>query len=498
MNAIYLCAMAQPWIEVSKKLELEYNIKPRYFVHWQSDGKAYVKSSLKGYHLQSLEDAWKGLGFPDDIDRYIFDEKQLKLIAYYELIALKMMDRLDPDGESFPFASRLYFFRDLLGYWFNVIESREINLVISPSIPHRVFDYALYVVCKMKNVKFIMFQLTPFGSNSLLIDDIDIMPSLPNHQSAEQMPSEAIQQKIAKVHGDYKKAVPIYMLKHEANSKKNYNSSPLQHAKKLLRSYRFLTTSPNTYWVKGGFSPSETKYSWRQFYTMQAKRNEIVNNFTKSYDKITTLALPEKFVLVALHYQPEETSCPTGGAYSDQILMIQLLNQQLPDDTTIIVKEHKSQFYPHLESASGRSLLFYRRISQISNRIRFASIDYDPFKLIDQAQAVVTISGTIGWESAVRGTPTLVFGRAWYEGMPRVFKVKTKSDLIAALQQLPQQKGKDLQAEIMRFHAVLEDKFVLAKHYKTYLGRDDVTMDESVTNLVHKLRCFLNLTNDKV
>ncbi len=498
MNAIYLCAMAQPWIEVSKKLQSEFNINPSYIVHWQSDKKAYIKSGLKDCHLQSLEDAWKGLGFPAEIDRYIFDEQQLKSISYYELIALKMMERLDPDGESFPFSTRLYFFRDLLGYWFNIVKNREINLVISPSVPHRVFDYALYVVCKIKNIKFLMFQLTPFGSNSILIDDIEAMPSLLEHQTKNSLPSEAIQQKIAKVHGDYKKAIPNYMLKHEANDKKRYTLSPIPRAKRLLRSYRLMTTRPNTYWVKTGFTPSKTQYSWHDFYAMQSKRNKSVGNFKKTYNRITTSKIPKKFVLVALHYQPEETSCPTGGVYSDQILMIQLLDQCLPKETTIIVKEHKSQFYSHLESASGRNPLFYERISEISNRVKFVSEDYDPFKLIDQAQAVVTISGTIGWESAIRGTPTIVFGRAWYEEMPRVFKVKTKADLIAALQQLSQHKNKDLQHEIMKFHAVVENNFVLAKHYKTYLNRDDVTMDESVTNLVQKLGSFLNFTNDKI
>jgi len=492
MNAIYLCAIAHPWIEVSKKLASEYNIKPCYFVHWQSDKKEYFKSSLKNCYLQSLEDAWKGLGFPSDIDRYIFDEEELKSIAYYELIALKMMERLDPDGQSFPFTTRLYFFRDLLGYWFNVIESREIDLVISPSIPHRVFDYALYVVCKMRNIKFVMFQLTPFGSNSILIDDIDAMPIVAEDKTTRPIPSESIQRKIAEVQGDYSKAIPSYMRKHEDNSKRSYTLSPLPHVKKLLRSYRLTTSSPNTYWIENGFSPNETKYSWNDFYAMQAKRNKMVSTFVQFYERITVADSPEKFILVALHYQPEETSCPTGGAYSDQILMIQLLNQYLPDDITIIVKEHKTQFYSHVESASGRSLLFYRRIAQISSRIKFVSVDYDPFKLIDQAQAVVTISGTIGWESAIRGTPTLTFGRAWYEGMPRVFKVKTKADLVDALPQLPEQKNKDLQDTIMRFHAALEDNFIHAKHYKAYLNNDDVTMEKSVTNIVNYLGRVIN------
>lgn len=494
MNAIYLCTIAQPWLEVSKKLESEFSIKPSYFVYWGDDRKEYKAASLKDCHLQTTEQAWKGVGFPSNTDRYIFDEEVLKSISSYELTALKMMDRLDPDGASFAFNTRLQFFRDLMGYWYNVVEDRSIDLVISPSIPHRVFDYALYVVCQIKNVKFIMFQMTPFGSNSILIDDIDAMPSLPKNKLEKQLPSKAVQEKIFRICGDYSKAIPDYMLRQKTNAKKVRTLLPLPHIKKLLQPYRPRVKKPYTYWVKTGFSPKDTQYSWHDFYAMQNKRNKSVNEFKKNYDTIVTSNLHKKFILVALHYQPEETSCPTGGAYSDQVLMIQLLNQYFPKEITIIVKEHKSQFYPQLESASGRNLNFYKRIAEISERVKFVSEDYDPFELIDKAQAVVTISGTIGWESAIRGTPAIVFGRAWYEQMPRVFKVKTKEDLQKVLPQLMQQKNKDLMQEILNFHAILEDSLVLAKHYKAYLDNNDVTMEESVINIIDRIECFLDLS----
>ena len=54
------------------------------------------------------------------------------------------------------------------------------------------------------------------------------------------------------------------------------------------------------------------------------------------------------------------------------------------------------------------------------------SADTDSFTLIDGAITAVTISGTIGWESIIRGTQAIIFGRAWYEGMPYVFEVKIK------------------------------------------------------------------------
>lgn len=495
MNTIYLCTIAEPWIAVSKRLESEYNIKPSYFVHWISDREAFIKSNFKDCYLQTVEDAWKGLGFPSDIERYILDEEELKLIAQYELIGLKMMDRLDPDGESFPFNIRQYFFRDLLGYWLSVVKDRNISLVISPSIPHRVFDYALYVACKLKNIKFIMFQLTPFNSNSILIDNINEMPKMLNTNLLNKSPSEKIQKKISKISGDYKDAIPNYMVQHATND------NNLVFLRKFLnlfftkfhKVYKLFTTNPDTYWVKKNYFPEETIFSWFDFFFMKIRRNNKVKSLKKIYSTMIVKELPENFILVALHYQPEETSCPTGGVYVDQILMIQLLDEQVPENIQIIIKEHKSQFYTHQEGASGRDKLFYKRISQISSRIKFVSEDYDPFELIDQAKAVVTISGTIGWESAIRGTPVFVFGRAWYENMPRVFKVKTKKDFIIAWNSVVEQKNKNLKNEIMDFHAMIEKSFVNAIHYKAYTKNIDINIEDSVDNIVNGLVDFLKL-----
>ncbi len=493
MNAIYLCAMAQPWIEVSKQLERNFNIHPSYFVIWAGDEKQYKKSNLKNSHLQTLESAWRGEGFPKNIDRHVFDEPTLQSIAQYELTALKMMDRLDPDGQSFAFETRLYFFRDLLGYWFNVVKDRDIELVISPSIPHRVFDYALYVVCQMLNIKFVMFQLTPFGSNSILIDDINTMPPLTDSSATAASLSKQIQDKINRVNQDYGNAIPDYMVRHATNDTTNYAMLPLKITKKMVTSPRRLLSKPNTYWVQNGLMPKDSDYSWRNFQKTVQKRARIVKALKNDYHKITTDTIPNDFILVALHYQPEETSCPTGGSYSDQILMIQLLNQYLPNNVTILIKEHKSQFYTHQESASGRSPVFYDRISKVSDRIQFVSESADPFELIDRAQAVVTISGTIGWESAVRGTPVLIFGRAWYEQMPRVLKVKSADELVSALSAIKMLKNKDLTDEINDFHMKLEQNFIKAKHYKTYVNNDDVTMTESVSNITKGLSTFLAL-----
>lgn len=493
MNAIYLCVIAKPWIESIKKLESRHGLTPAHLVVWRDEKTKFEQTSFEGAHIQTLEEAWKGLGFPAGLKQRALDEGELNAIAGYELTALRMMDRLDPDGESFSFHARQSFFRDLVGYWLALIEKKEIQVVISPSIPHRVFDYALYAAAKLSSVRFVMFQMISFGSRSILIDDIDRMPNLELPFDEKSLSPDFVT-RIEKVTQDYKTAIPKYELINKAKENQKPNKF-LRFVKKVPVAYKLFTTKPNTYWVQKKQTPQSTDYGWLSFYLMKLKRKRFIKTLQRIYTQnLSTIDLDKnKFILVALHYQPEETSCPTGGVYADQVLLIHLLNDCLPADVRIIVKEHRTQFYSSNESASGRTLDFYERIKTVSNRVQFVSVNYDPFELIDRALATVTISGTIGWESAIRGTPALVFGRAWYENMPRVFKVKTKSDLQEVLRRLDELKNKDLNQEIFDFHKLIETNSILATHYKAYRIYDDVSNSDSVNNLVNGLASYLKL-----
>jgi len=491
-KALYLCCIAEPWIDVAKHLESK-GVIPVYFVHWEADEKAFLKAFNETCYLQTVERAWKGLGFPQKLKPKALDEPEHKKIAWYELNALKMMDRLDPLGNHFSFQERRYFFQDLVGYWLACIDRFDIDVVISPSIPHRIFDYSLYVACKIKNVRFLMFQMVPFGSTSLIIEDIDTMGEeyvFNVQEDCSRQPSNIINEKIAKTQKDYSQAVPSYMVDHEKNQKITFEKIRKIFFKPVANTfiYSFLRKKkPNTYWVKKGCMPENSDYSWLSYYITSFLRALKVGLLKKKYGKLVSKPMPDNFILLALHYQPEETSCPTGGSYADQINILKVLDEVLPEDIWIIVKEHKSQFYTHQESASGRDASFYKRLKSISYRVKFSSVDATPFDLIDNALATVTISGTIGWESAIRGTPTLVFGRAWYENMPRVHKIKSKKDLLRVIPFLEQEKNADLQALIMSYHSEIEKKIIKAKHYKAFLKNSDIDIKDSKANLVNAL-----------
>jgi hypothetical protein len=122
------------------------------------------------------------------------------------------------------------------------------------------------------------------------------------------------------------------------------------------------------------------------------------------------------YVFVALHYQPEKTTCPLGGNFYDQIYMLRLLSEALPEGWSLYVKDHPSQFVSSYTRYGEhfRSVGFYQSINELSNA-RLIPLNTDAFTLIDRCQAVATVTGNSAWEGVIRGKPGLVFDHCWFK-----------------------------------------------------------------------------------
>ena len=68
--------------------------------------------------------------------------------------------------------------------------------------------------------------------------------------------------------------------------------------------------------------------------------------------------LSKKFIYFALHYQPERSTDPQSSYYSDQLIPLSILNNLVPDDYVIYVKEHPRQLndnFPDIRKKHFRS-----------------------------------------------------------------------------------------------------------------------------------------------
>jgi len=137
----------------------------------------------------------------------------------------------------------------------------------------------------------------------------------------------------------------------------------------------------------------------------------------KARSVCTSIEPGKRYCLFALHYEPERTSLPEGLPILFQADAVAVARAIIPAEVSLIVKEHYSQISSALRGFLGRSPQMYDLLNSYSN-LQFAQVEGYLSDLIDGADCVFTLTGTIAIESAFRGVPVGYFGKPWWEGMP--------------------------------------------------------------------------------
>lgn len=481
------------WTDVMMKLKREGLCELKYLFYWEDESKSLAKDILQGediyFHDHRL--AWKGLGFPKNLPIEVIDSDDIKRFADKELIAIKMMDRIDPFLENFTFSMRQKFFRTLVCKWMSIITQMEIGLVIFPSIPHQIVDYALYYACCLKEIPYITFQHTPFLDASILTDSIDeFSPSFDFEYIQQGITNIDFQEYLARVRGV--KAYKIdYMERQFRSNRQNiliplitrlYRSARRKKNIKQLISWCFQTRW--SYYVEKNIIPQDSKYSnFRQIlYYFKKKRN--LNRWRKRYEKYCAPQLPNKFLFFALHYQPEATTSPSAGHYVDQLLVIDMILNVIPPDVKLVVKEHPSQFLKISEGTQGRSDAFYDDLFSKGDRLHVAPVDADVNTIMLQSLGVITLTGTIGFEAIANNIPAIVFGRPWYEGAPNVYKVNNKKEVTAVIEKILHTENQEIQEDNLSFWLNKRSRsFVFSTPCGSYFRRSTRSKEEAIMNL---------------
>ena len=147
------------------------------------------------------------------------------------------------------------------------------------------------------------------------------------------------------------------------------------------------------------------------------KRYKRANQMKKAYEALSQVRndsdlnnINEKIIFFPLHFQPELTTSPDGGFFSQQWLAIKKLSEIFKEGYIILVKEHPSQFM--INSKPVRSHMFYDALLSIAPNIRLASLNLPSKVILKNVAGVSTITGTVGFEALLHEKPVLFFGDA--------------------------------------------------------------------------------------
>jgi hypothetical protein len=215
------------------------------------------------------------------------------------------------------------------------------------------------------------------------------------------------------------------------------------------------------------------------------KRKKLLAHYN-SLARPVNLSVP--YVFVALQCEPERSTCPAGDVFGNQYLMIDMLSKLVPEDWKIYVKEHVAQFKVYLAAERAKSVEFYNMIASMP-KVELVPLTYTSFDLIDRAKASATVSGTVGWESVVRGKPALLFGHCWYNDCKGVFVTHTIEDCKKAIGEIENGYPINLN-EVKRFAQIVESCSVRGYIGKLYDLENIVTYEENVDNLARAIHTF--------
>lgn len=171
------------------------------------------------------------------------------------------------------------------------------------------------------------------------------------------------------------------------------------------------------------------------FYVYQIKRY---------YKKLSKKPRSESYLFYAMHFEPEAGTI-ARTIFNNQLAIVKILHDNLPDGWKLYVKEHPHQYQLvnktawyylknlHLFKNTG----FYYELDKLKN-VRIIDLDVGSRELLENAAAVSTINGTIVMEALKFGKPIFMFSYTTHPlgGSRDVFKIESVSDVRASFKKL--------------------------------------------------------------
>ena len=437
MKALYAVSRMHEWTDISKRLKDRYNIEPVYWIH-SNHFKAEITKLYPDAVFHDTASANKAIpAYGITIEEYLVDKEVIIKLMETERDFYIMLNRHDMD-QSFTYNERKDLYYDQLAYWLYVIKNLKIEIVIFSETPHALSHFIIYSICKLYNIKTIMLSFTTFPGLLYAKNSFYDVPEIPIDSNKTRVRKILKNEMESMGEGKHN---PWYMKEQEEKNKKK--ESFRQHKIELFHSLKYFLErvfirKPKSYKIfykKRGMRFQESFYTKSEYVFITSRNKKQLNKFKNRYRALCQKPdLSTNYIYFPLHYQPERSSCPEGSVYSDQKLVVNLLSSLLPNGWKIYIKEHPSQFMMK-RGLLGRSEYYYEDILKNKN-VALINDTFSSFELTEKAKAVVTLTGTAGFEAIVSGIPALIFGYAWYRELPGAFYIENISDIVKAFRKI--------------------------------------------------------------
>ena len=404
------------WIErkeFTKKKFLK-NFKNSKFIDWQKAirGQLNIK---KNYKLNRKEEKYYELN--------------------YEKISF-MLKRYEKYDDKISIVKKKEYIKKQFIKWKSFLKENKLDVVLFKSIPHHGFDFIIYQICKFHNIKTIIFNKLnlrgyAYLSNNYNEKNINRIIKL---QKTKKSNFEIQYKKfnvnfLNKCKKEYNKNLPYYI---------NYSYINKFSLKKII----ILTLKCiKNFFFKNSISLINFSSNKKLELRNDLDSFQLSMIFLKSYFSILekfkfykslceVVNYKEKYLLFSASYQPERTTATDCVKnFYDQYKILKFLDKYLPKNLTILYKEHPSMFSMYRVDHDIKNINYYKKIKKEIKRVKFISTDVDTYKLIDNAEFVVSANGTINIESMIRNKRSIIFSQNYLRLLNGIKFISNRKDI---------------------------------------------------------------------
>ncbi len=494
-------------IQVAKNLRDNKNWKP---VYWTANDQHEVEVTKNFPEIIFQKNLFAVRGYISEKLKHEFVQfnSKIDLTKLHKIrkISEYMLNRFNWNN-SFSKEEKKELINHHLLYSEFLIEKFNPDLVIFQEVPHFVYDYILYEICKIKKIKTLIFAYTNISGFSFLIDSIwntskklnyfykknleelknkDIFLKNFNKEYLRikndietQPPAEKwVQNKISK-NTDTLKIIPKIKKLFLKNIKESFlNLSKLFKSNKLTNASNMKIKNKNF-----KIFPSYLKI----FLNIKFSEYKTIK-LHKFYKKISTHKpnLENNYINFFLHYEPERTISPQAGLLYNQFELIKYLTKKIPNGWFLYVKEHRKTFHTHfLMREQYRTKEKYLELLSCKNII-FIDDEYPSLKLIKNAKANVTGSGTAGLESIIHLKPLMTFGYSWLNKFKFCLNIRTKKNIIKAMRQIENNEFKFTENDVKIFLKSMEDASYNMYHVSSLMYENNFKSGEQNKEMIYE------------
>lgn len=379
-----------------------------------------------------------------------------EVIAPYESLLLEMMGRrfgqVESDAESPNYLvveQRRHALRNRIAYWADLMENRSFTGYVNSNCPHLVDDLIVYFLARAKGLPAVIPYRLPIvpGVSARLYIPAELFDHHAVHgadgavlRPEDISESDALRPLPADLEEIHREVVlgskTLGQLSTQRMTERGI-TRPAQWARPFIHPR---VRGPMG-WLAARIGPRRRKVQvMRSLLATERANQRRLGALTQG------VQLPENYIYFPLHMQPEASTNPLGGFFSDQLRAVRLLAEALPVNWRLAVKEH-----PHQQLAL-RPEGWHDALANTPG-VTLVPMDWDSFALQRECRAVATVTGAAAWEAWLKGKPAIVFGHILYQSAPAIFPVRTRLEAHEALR------------------AIQEGRAPLPDEIRAYLGR---------------------------